>query len=72
MKDWRDDLYYTEPYVDHIYSVLKLETSEMDSVYKDYIIQLIGVFGFNALLHCNLLESCGVINGRQLFVLCDI
>jgi hypothetical protein len=72
MNDWRNDLYYNEPYIDHIYSVIKLETSEMDAIYGDYIKQLIGVFGFNSLYSCKLIESCGVVNGRQLFVLCDM
>lgn len=65
------DTFYTEPYIDHIYDVVRLETLDMDAIYKDYILQLVGVFGFNALYSNNLIESCGVVNGRQLFVLCD-
>ena len=66
------DLYFGEPYIAHIYSVVQLETSEMDTIYSDYIKKLVGVFGFNALLECKLLESCGVVNGRKLYVLCGI
>lgn len=66
-----DSLYYKEPYIDHIYSVVKLETYDMDAIYGDYIKQIVGVFGFNALLDCKLLESCGSVNGRRLYVLCD-
>lgn len=58
-------------YVDHVYEIMKLETKNLDSIYQDHIIHLVGVFGFNALYENKLLESCGVINGRQLYVLCD-
>lgn len=64
------DLYFGEPYIAHIYSVVQLETNDMDAIYGDYIKQLVGVFGLNALLECKLLESCGVVNGRKLYVLC--
>ena len=60
-----------EQYVDYVYDIVRLECGGMDSVYKDYILQMVGVYGFNALYGSNLLESCGVINGRQLFVLCE-
>jgi hypothetical protein len=43
----------------------------MDAIYADYIKQMVGVYGFNALLEHKLIENCGVINGRQLYVLCD-
>lgn len=66
-----DDLYYGETYIGHIYSLVALETADMDAVYGDYIKKLVGVFGFNALLDCKLLESCGVVNGRRLYVLRD-
>ena len=69
--DPKDSLYYSEPYINHIYSLVKLETTDMDAIYKDYIKQIVGVFGLNALLDCKLLESCGTVNGRQLYVLCD-
>jgi hypothetical protein len=66
-----DDVYYGETYIGHIYSIVKLEASDMDAIYSDYIKRLVGVFGFNALLDCKLLESCGIVNGRHLYVLCD-
>lgn len=58
-------------YVDYVYDIVRLDTEGMDSIYKDYIIQMVGVYGFNALYHNKLIESCGVINGRQLYVLCE-
>nr|DAJ97405.1 MAG TPA: hypothetical protein [Herelleviridae sp.] len=62
---------YLRTYVDYVYEIVRLDTVEMDSIYKDYIIQMVGVYGLNALLEARLLESCGVINGRQLYVLID-
>lgn len=64
-------LYFKEPFVDLVYAIVRMETEGMDSIYGDYIKKLVGVFGLNALLTHNLLESCGVVNGRQLYVLCD-
>lgn len=70
VSDKPDDLYYTESYIDHIYSVVKLETTDMDAIYGDYIKQLVGVFGLNALISRNLVEMCGTVHGRPLYVLC--
>lgn len=58
-------------YVDYVYDIVRLDTEGMDAVYKDYIIQMVGVYGFNALHSERLIEGCGVVNGRQLFVLCE-
>ena len=58
-------------YVDYVYDIVRLDTEGLDSIYKDYIIQMVGVYGFNALHEAKLIESCGVINGRRLYVLCE-
>lgn len=58
-------------YVDYVYDIVRLDTEGMDAIYKDYIIQMVGVYGFNALYSEELIEGCGVVNGRQLFVLCE-
>lgn len=58
-----------EAFIDYVYGVLLLDTMELDSVYKDYILRAVGMYGFNALYKAGLLESCGSINGRSLFVL---
>ena len=65
------DLYDNEPYLEHICNIVRLETSDMDAVYKEHIVQLVGVFGFNTLVKYNRIESCGVIDGRRLYVLRD-
>lgn len=67
----RIDPYDNEPYIDHIYNIVRLETSDMDAIYKEHIMQLVGVFGFNSLIQYDRLESCGVIDGRRLYVLRD-
>lgn len=58
-------------YVDYVYDIVKVESLGLDSIYGDYIQSIVGVFGLNALLGANLLESCAVINGRRLYVLVD-
>ena len=58
-------------YVDYVYEIVKSDTEGMDAIYKDYIIQMVGVYGFNALYEARLLEGCGSVNCRELYVLCD-
>lgn len=58
-------------YVDQVYQILVEECGNLDSIYEDYIINLIGIKGLNSLKEKNLLETCGVVNGRQLYALCD-
>lgn len=61
---------YYEQYLDYIYNIIKNETVHFDAVYEDRIKELVGLCGFNALYGSGLLEGCGVIHGRHLFVLC--
>lgn len=58
-------------YLDYIYEIVKQESEGLDAIYKDYIINLIGEHGFNTLLEDKLLEGCGSINMRPLYVLCE-
>lgn len=58
-------------YADYVYDIVKEQTEKFDAIYEDYITELVGVFGLNALLDNNLLETCGIVNGKQLYVLCD-
>lgn len=57
-------------YAKHIYDILKSETEGIDSVYEDYIIAVVGLHGLASLIKHDMIETCGVINGRQLYVLC--
>ena len=58
-------------YADYTYEIVKQEAEGLDAIYEDYLCSLIGVSGLNALIEAKLLETCGVINGRPLYVLCD-
>lgn len=58
-------------YCEHCYEILKLDSENLDAIYEDYIINLIGVAGLTELRGRNLLEYCGVVNGRYLYALCD-
>lgn len=58
-------------YVDHIYDIVSRECKGVDAIYEDYIIYLVGGKGLKALIENRLVETCGVINGRQLYTLCD-
>jgi hypothetical protein len=58
-------------YAKYVYDIVRLDCENMDSIYADYIKQMVGVYGLNALIIHNLIESCGVINGRSLYVLID-
>ena len=58
-------------YADYCYQILKSDPNELDAMYEDYIIHLIGVAGLTELRGNRLLETCGIVNGRQLYTLCD-
>ena len=61
-----------ENYVEYIYDFVKHECEGMDAIYADYIEYLVGAYGLKALIESKLLESCGVVNNRQLYVLCNL
>lgn len=58
-------------YLDYIYNIVKLDTMGMDAIYKDYIIKLVGEHGFEALHEAKLIEGCGSVNLRELYVICE-
>lgn len=60
-----------EEYVDYVYNIVKNDTEGLNAIYKDYILQMVGVYGFNALFGDHLLEGCGSVNGRALYTLCE-
>ncbi len=61
----------TMTYAEMVYDIVKSKSEGMDAVYEDYIIHLVGFVGLSALKENRLLETCGVNNGRQLYVLCE-
>lgn len=56
-------------YTEKIYEIIKNDTEGLDAVYEDYIVKIVGLRGLIALLENRLLESCGVVNGRQLYAI---
>lgn len=58
-------------YADCVYEVIKDECEGMDAIYEDYIVSLVGNCGLAALKRAGLVEGCGSINFRPLYVLCD-
>lgn len=57
--------------VKRVYEVVKKETFGFDAIYEDYIVELVGADGLDILKKNKLIETCGVINNRQLYVLCN-
>lgn len=60
-----------ETYTDYVYIIVKaaVECGNLDAIYEDYIVKLVGESGLTELRSNKLIESCGVVNGRQLYVL---
>lgn len=54
-----------------VYLMVMEEFADLDAIYEDALIHLVGVRGVEALKENKLLESCGVVNGCQLYTLCD-
>ena len=61
---------YLREFVEHIYEIVEGEFDGFDAIYEDCIVDLVGNAGLNALRMHKYVETCGVINGRQLYVLC--
>lgn len=57
-------------YVNYIYNIVEDDTRGFDAVYEDHIINLVGTSGLEELKKARLVETCGTMNGRQLYVLC--
>ena len=65
------EFFFEQPYVELVYDIIRMKTKGLDSFYKDYILSLVGVYGLNALITHKLVESCGVVNERQLYTLLE-
>lgn len=55
--------------VNKLYQFVEEQCEGYDSIYEDYLIRLVGNYGLALLKENKLIETCGVINGRQLYVL---
>lgn len=58
-------------FVDKVYEIVKRDTEGLDSIYEDYIVNLVGEYGLLTLKVHKLVETCGVVNGRQLYTLLE-
>lgn len=56
-------------YIIRLYKILEKE--QLDTMYEDYIIHMIGTSGLEMLKEAGMLETCGVTNGRKLYTLVD-
>ena len=54
-----------------VYKTVKDVCGDLDAIYEDYIIYLVGYEGLYKLRDGKLVESCGVVNGRKLYALCE-
>lgn len=61
---------FPKVYADHVYEIVENELGDFDAIYEDYIINLVGYAGLNALRLNKYIETCGIVNGRQLYVIC--
>lgn len=55
--------------LDEIYDTIKTECKGLCMIYEGCILELVGLRGLNMLKENNLLEDCGVVHGRQMYVL---
>ena len=58
-------------YVDYIYEAIRVECESLDAIYESFIVYLVGHVGLEELKKHKLLETCGVVNGQQLYALCN-
>lgn len=56
---------------DQAYKTVKDVCDEFDAIYEDYIVYLVGYEGLHLLQKNRLVETCGVVHGRQLYALCE-
>ncbi len=59
----------TLTYAEKVYDIVKYKSEGRDAIYEDYIVELVGIMGLKALKEHRLIETCGVVKGRQLYTL---
>lgn len=58
-------------YAEKVYQILKEESEGLDALYESFIKDVVGRRGLEVLIKNKLVESCGVVNGRRLYTLCN-
>ena len=65
----KEQRYKMKQYAEDVCKKLQSEAQGLDAIYEDYIISVIGEEGFELLREKNYLNTCGSINGRNLYTL---
>lgn len=55
--------------IDALYNFVKLVVHDTSLVYEDYLLQMIGQTGIKLLMNAGLLDTFGIVNGKQVYVL---
>ena len=65
----KEQRYKMKDYAEYVCKKLQSEAQGLDAIYEDYIIRVIGEEGFELLRYEGFLNTCGSINGRNLYTL---
>ena len=57
--------------LERVYQTVKNDCMDLDAIYEDYLIDLVGTNGLYLLKERKLVETCGRMYGRQLYTLLD-
>ena len=56
-------------YAVYVSNIIKKEMDSLDVMYGDIIQTLVGMYGFNAMQKHDLIECCGRMNDRDVYIL---
>ena len=59
--------YRMPQYAETVFETLRADVQDLDAIYEDYIIHVVGEEGFNILREKKYLTTCGSIAGRNLY-----
>lgn len=54
-----------------VYNTVVEVFDDLDTIYEDYLIYLVGFEGLYTLQENHLIKGCDVVNGRQVYALCE-
>ena len=65
----KEQRYKMKQYAEYVCFELARECQGIDAIYEDYIIRVVGEEGFDVLRETKHLNTCGSVNGRNLYTL---
>lgn len=65
----KEQRYRMNQYLNDVCKKLQSETQGFDAIYEDYILSVVGEEGFDLLRYEGYLNTCGSVNGRNLYTL---